>query len=111
MWICDQQNNSVSIESVCMSENEGKCKDRTDLSFCACGEGKWLCVQNKKCIPADEVCNGEDDCSNDSDENKSFCENLWTCKEHHTYIAGEIIVEFCCPVKSVLFVSLDELCR
>ncbi len=79
---------------MCKSDQEAKCQDRTDLSFCMCGEEKWLCVETGQCIPYDEVCSGEDDCADDSDENITFCDNVWTCSDHHTYLSGELLLNF-----------------
>ncbi|XP_052818356.1 low-density lipoprotein receptor-like [Mya arenaria] len=50
------------------------CPDMSDEIFCPaeckCGEGFYMCEEDKKCIPVDQVCNNESDCMLGDDEAK-----------------------------------------
>ena len=39
---------------------------------CSCDKNQFLC-ENKKCIPVEWKCNGENDCGDSSDELYSIC--------------------------------------
>ncbi|XP_072041471.1 uncharacterized protein [Amphiura filiformis] len=88
---CDPGDIACSPEGPCIEERQRcdaaiDCKDTmTDELNCTCPrEGDWRCA-NTRCIPPDFICNGEDNCKDNSDEeNCPTTEALTTPEELFT---------------------------
>ena len=61
------------VDQLCEGDPPWKCQDRTDESFCECGQGKWKCLNESTCINSTSVCDDHCDCVNCTDEDIKLC--------------------------------------
>ena len=102
LWKCADNLQCIKAEHVCdrniRYNKDYNCNDKSDedLMFCGCTRDEFLCevpaypwpdrvkgvfeANNRKygCVKGEYVCDNNRDCKDNSDEDKTFCEE-WTC--------------------------------
>ncbi|CAD5112317.1 DgyrCDS1543 [Dimorphilus gyrociliatus] len=69
----------------CYVSTDGE-REYCDIPFCACKKDDFLCTNNN-CIPKYKLCNGKDDCGDNSDEEKT-CSSSANCDFENTFVSG-----------------------
>ncbi len=84
--MCDKNQTHILLDILC---DEYQCQDRSDESFCVCGEGRWQCPTADVCIDIDTVCSvGTCHCPDCTEKDPVFCGAWWQCDENQVDIGG-----------------------
>ncbi len=78
-WTCDFTQTTFPLGKLCQ---QYFCEDRTDESFCFCGDKRWKCPHKDKCIRDTEVCDGSErgGCGDGSDQQNCA---KWDCVDKY----------------------------
>ena len=88
-WKCSDNLQCISAERVCDGRHID-CNDKSDEhnKLCGCPDSlEWPCKDGDGCLRNVQVCNGNNDCNDGSDEDSSTClswnctEGMWKCSD------------------------------
>ena len=123
-WKCADNFQCIEVYYVCDRDDDDTygdtyrntdCKDKSDEDnhLCGCpGVSDWPCKDGDGCAHIWEVCDGNADCNDGSEENKDMC-LTWQCQANSTKCANDIqcidVSDICDGFENCLDRS-DEMC-